>query len=360
MHATGLRVAVVGGGINGIMAAWAAAQAGHAVTLFERGQLMGETSSASTKLLHGGLRYLEHGHFGLVREALRERSWWIRFAPDLAHPLGLILPIYADSRRSRAKIKLGLLAYDALAGRLRLGRHRWLVASELAGLAPSLKTQGLRGGYVFFDGQMDDHALGLRAAEAARAQGVEVVEQVSIEAVDTSGRLWVEGEWQAYDRLVNVAGPWAEQLLCRSGVKSDTTLQLVRGSHIFLADEIKHAFLVEVPGEGRICFVLPYKGKTLVGTTEVEHDLTADRRPECSEAEAHYLLNVYNRYFGTRKQLDDIEGSFAGVRPLVRSRSSASDTSREYRIERQGKLITVWGGKWTTSRALAAKLVQQL
>jgi len=168
-----MTVGVVGGGINGVMSAWALARRGCQVTLFERGELMGETSSSSTKLLHGGIRYLETGQFALVREALRERRWWLDRAPHLAHPLRMLIPVYTRSRRGRWKVRCGLALYDLLAGVARLGPTSWLDPGEVRTKLPSLNPRGLRGAYAFFDAQMDDRALGLWAAQQAAQAGVE-------------------------------------------------------------------------------------------------------------------------------------------------------------------------------------------
>lgn len=345
-----MNVAVVGGGINGIMSAWALARRGHVVTLFERDGVMEATSAHSTKLLHGGLRYLEHGQIRLVREALRERAWWLEQAPDLAHPLELVLPVYWGSRRSRWKIGAGLTLYDLLAGKRNLANHRWHGREELLAMAPELKPDGLRGGFTFFDGQMDDRLLGLWAAEQARAAGVVFCEGVAVTRVTRAGELEAEGKTCQFDRVVNAAGPWAGQLLEQSGIATRHRLDLVRGSHLLLRSCVSRGFLLEAPGEERICFVLPYRGQSLVGTTEVRQTLAEPIL--CSEAERDSLLKVYNSALHPAIGVEDIAQTFAGVRPLIRSNANASRASREYAIERQGRLVNVFGGKWTTARAL--------
>lgn len=195
------RVAVIGGGINGIMTAWALQYAGCTVELFERGRLMSATSSASTKLLHGGLRYLENGEFRLVREALHERTWWIAQAPHLAHPLQLILPVYGWSRRSRYTMGLGLGLYGLLAGGHALGPSRWHSCEALLHLQPDLCADDLRGGFSFYDGQMDDHALGLWAAEQAIAAGVHVRENTPIDRITSDGGVMTPSGRQAFDQV---------------------------------------------------------------------------------------------------------------------------------------------------------------
>ncbi|WP_303905153.1 glycerol-3-phosphate dehydrogenase/oxidase [Thiohalomonas denitrificans] len=347
------RVAVIGGGINGVMTAWELAKKGHAVQLFEKGTLMSATSSASTKLLHGGLRYLEHGRFSLVREALAERAWWIEQAPHLARPLPILLPIYRKSSRSALKMKIGLTIYDGLAGKACLGRHKKLTPSELLALLPELKPEGLVGGYRFFDGQMDDRALGLWAAERASEAGVSIREKTAVERVTRSGQVSASGDWERYDLVYNVTGPWAEQLLTRSGIESSVRLRLVRGSHLVFDFPIAHGAILEVPGQRRVAFILPYQGHTLVGTTEVAQRL--DEPVECSAEETSYLIGFCRRYLHRNIGKENIKTHFAGLRPLVQAARDAGSTSRESAFEQSDRVITVFGGKWTASRALASR-----
>lgn len=355
---TSLRIAVIGGGINGVMSAWSLAQAGHAVELFERGRLMSQTSATSTKLLHGGLRYLENLEFRLVREGLRERAWWIQQAPHLAHPLEIILPVYTWSRRPAWMVRIGLGMYDWLAGERSLGRHRWHDRDALLRLQPDLNPEGLRGGFTFWDGQMDDRALGLWAAERAREAGVQVHEDAAVEHVSTDGGLWLGGSRHAYDRVVNVAGPWACELLRASGVSCDHTLDLVRGSHLVIDRPCPAGVLGEIRDERRIAFALPWQGRTLVGTTEVRQGL--EQAAACSDVERDYILAFHNRLMRTPAGVGDIISSFAGLRPLLRSAADPSRATREYAIESRDRLVTVLGGKWTTARALGEQVAARV
>jgi glycerol-3-phosphate dehydrogenase len=345
-----MRIAVIGGGINGVMSAWSLAKAGHTVELFERGKLMAATSSASTKLLHGGLRYLENMEFRLVREGLRERAWWIQQAPHLAHPLEIILPVYTWSRRPPWMVRIGLGMYGMLAGDRSLGPHRWHDREALLRLQPDLNPEHLRGGFTFWDGQMDDHALGLWAAEQAQAAGVQMHEDAPVERIASDGGVWLAGARSAYDRVVNVAGPWACALLQASGIPCAHTLDLVRGSHLILDRPCPAGVLGEIRDERRIAFALPWQGRTLVGTTEVRQGL--DEVPVCTDAERDYILAFHNRLMRTPAGVRDIVSTFAGMRPLLRSAADPSRATREYVIEVQGRVISVLGGKWTTARAL--------
>lgn len=360
--------AVIGGGINGIMTAWALAEGGINTTLYEATTLMSCTSRASTKLLHGGLRYLENGEFRLVYESLHERQWWLKNAPHLAHPIEIFLPVYRGASRSRLVLRVGLLLYDLLSGRANLGRARWhsKAAAALRFGGQELRTEGLSGAFSFYDAQMDDYALGIWAAEQARAAGVTIKEHCRVNMVNEDGALaFTEGnmtdQQATYDRIVNCAGPWAGELLKSSSIASDQEIDWVRGSHIVIDRPMAAGIMMQVPNERRIVFALPYQGRTLIGTTEVRQAVSDDIQTStiaCSPEEERYLLDVYNFYFDSKIGPEDVAERFAGVRPLLHSTGNATKASREYDLERRGRLITVFGGKWTTARVLGKKAAQ--
>jgi len=350
-------IGIVGGGINGLCCAWELVKQGHQVQLYERDRLMNATSRASSKLLHGGLRYLENREFRLVCEALRERDAWIRRVPELAKPLRLVMPIYRGSRRPSWMISAALFIYDRLAGKSILPKARRLSAGKILRRDPDLDSQGLVGGLEFSDGRMDDYALGLWVAEQARSLGAIVAENSEVETIDGDGCITTAyGETRRYDRVLNIAGPWAHRLLDKSGIRIPYRLDLVRGSHLVLAKPCSQAYLLEVPNERRIFFVLLWKGGTLLGTTEVRQ--TLDEPIVCSQEEQTYLTSAYRHYFTNGNP--EILESFAGLRPLIYGAQDPSKATREYAIHRTGKLVTVLGGKWTTAMALARKVSQTI
>lgn len=353
-----LDIAVIGGGINGLCTARELAADGHRVLLHERGALLGETSSNSSKLLHGGLRYLESGEFRLVREALAERAWWLGQCPQHAHPLRFALPVYRDRSRSPFVIGAGILLYGLLAGRRHIGRSSWVGAREFARQNPELRAEGLRGGFYYHDGQMDDRALGLWVAARAREDGVQILEHTEVRRVDTAGSVETAAGERRFDLVVNVAGPWSQALLERSGIEPAFGIDWVRGSHLFFDTPLRQACLLQVPGEKRIFFVLPYGGRTLVGTTEVPQSPAAPIRPD--EAEIDYLLAAYNHYYREQRRRTDVVETYAGIRPLLHFSGDPASASREYAIHRDERLVSVFGGKWTTARALGRRVAGQV
>lgn len=356
------RIAVIGGGINGCGISWELARRGYAVVLFDKGAFGGATSSATTKMIHGGLRYLENLDFGLVREALRERAFLLHAVPDLVRPIEIVLPHYKKSSRSRLVLRAGLTLYDALAGRDNIAPHRELSAAELLSALP-LRPEGLVCGYSFFDAQVDDHALVRRVVECAVRDGVDAREWTPVTSVGREDRRWrvaTDSTTESFDLVVNAVGPWMNRFLDQNEIPSDFALTLVRGSHIVLdRAAASRGALFEVPHEKRIVFVLPWKGRTLVGTTEVVHEGTPDE-VEASAEEVEYLLAAFNRFFRLPASGAEIVETFSGVRPLLASRKDPTAITREYRIEVIEGGINVFGGKLTTFMSLARKVARRV
>jgi glycerol-3-phosphate dehydrogenase len=358
-----MRIAVIGGGINGAGIAWELARRDYEVVLFEKGEAGRQTSSATTKMIHGGLRYLEHFHVGLVREALHERGWLLRNLPQLVTPIEMLLPIYDDSPRRRVTIAFGLTLYDLLAGRNNVGQHRTLSASELAEQAPLVR-DGLRGGFRFYDAQVDDYALVRLVLASATAEGAQVREQTAVTSLVRDDGRWLVGtshrDTTRFDMVINAAGPWMNELLAANGIVSRYQLSLVRGSHLILDHAVgTKGLLLQSTADRRVFFVLPWKGTTLVGTTEVVQREPADR-VQASDEEIDYLINRFNRYIVDPMTRADVAETFSGVRPLVGRATNPSSIGREYRLERHGNVINVFGGKMTTFMALARRVAMRV
>jgi glycerol-3-phosphate dehydrogenase len=350
-----MKIAIIGGGINGVMTAWELCKCKHEVTLFEKHTLMSQTSSSSSKLLHGGLRYLENFEFRLVKEALRERQWWIQKAPNLAKPLKIFIPVFKQSRRPAWLFKIGLFLYDFLAGSKNLGKHKSYSRMEMINNCPDLKTNNLLSGFSYYDGQMDDYQLGLWAINQVKEyKNLTIYENTSIDQINIDGEIVYQGYKEKFDKVINIAGPWADKLLKDNDIVSDYELDLVRGSHIIIDKKLNHGYFLEVPNERRIFFVLPYKNQTLVGTTEVRQSITDDIEP--TQTEINYLINTYNYYFVSQITEQCIVDSFTGLRPLVKSAQDPNKATREYVIQVNKNLISIFGGKWTTARQLSKKV----
>ena len=373
-------VLVVGGGINGAGIARDLAGRGWRVLLCEQDDLASHTSSASTKLIHGGLRYLEYREFGLVRKALRERERLLRQAPHIMWPMRFVLP-HDPATRPAWLIRLGLWLYDHLAWRAFLpGSHGVQLAGHVLG--QPLQPQWARG-FVYSDGWVDDARLVLACAQDAQENGARIWTRTRCDRVESHQGQWcatlserapmsghVERTLRVRARaMVNAAGPWAEQVLRQTmGVApspADASLRLVKGSHIVVPRLFQHDHAYIFQGtDGRIIFAIPYEDHfTLIGTTDVEFK----DDPASVSADAHevaYLCRQLSRYLREPLLPEQVVWTYSGVRPLLDdAHGAASAVTRDYRLEpRQDPApwLTVWGGKITTFRVLAEQAGNQL
>jgi glycerol-3-phosphate dehydrogenase len=358
------RVGIIGGGINGLFISWQLSLQGFNVELFESGELLQQTSSASSKLLHGGIRYLEQGHFGLVRESLRDRAWWLSNASEFCHPVNIYMPGFRDSPRSLIKLYVGAVLYRLIAGKHSLGVNSWIGSDKTRKLFPDLNPTNLLGSVSFYDAQMNEEKLGAWVLGEAKKAGVKIhkntkVDRFTVDAEIVTSRFGA----RKFDFIVNAAGPWAASLNRSNDIDTNYYLRLIRGSHLLLNREVSGAFLFQESKGGRVVFVLPYLGKTLVGTTEVPQCIDADIK--CSDEEKSYLLGVFNKNFSQSVGEQDIELEFSGLRPIVASKFEREEgyfsfASREARLETTGKLLTVYGGKWTSVPSLSRKVVKKI
>jgi glycerol-3-phosphate dehydrogenase len=362
-------VVVVGGGINGAGLARDLAGRGWRVLLAEAQDLAQHTSSSSTKLIHGGLRYLETWDFGLVAKALQEREVLLRSAPHIIRPLRFVLP-HAPHLRPAWMIRIGLFLYDHLARRELLpGSHGIRLTGSVYGAA--LQPQFTRG-FVYSDGWVDDARCVVLNALDARERGAEVLTRCAVVEAKRGAGGWqvalADGRRVVGRALVNAAGPWAESFLRGQGLPA-RGLRLVKGSHIVVRQRFAHdhAYIFQNP-DGRIIFAIPYEGRfTLIGTTDVElpDDMPPPDRAEISAAEVDYLCEQASRYLAEPVRPADVLWSYAGVRPLLDEGGSASSVTRDYLLEADAgdggaPLLNVWGGKLTTYRKLAEDGASQL
>ena len=365
-------LAIVGGGINGCGIARDAAGRGLKVFLCEQGDLAGATSSASTKLIHGGLRYLEYYEFRLVREALQERERLLTAAPHIIWPLRFVLP-HHKGLRPRWLIRLGLFLYDHLGGRRILPPTRVLnLARDPAGepLRPAF-----RRGFEYSDCWVEDSRLVVLNAVDAAARGATVVTRTRCLGARREAGLWQleldsDGARSlvAAHALVNAAGPWVSEMLARvTGANAPARVRLVKGSHIIVRRLFRHerAYIFQ-NADGRIVFAIPYEQDfTLIGTTDVDYQGDPGQ-PAISPEETRYLCDAANEYFRQAIGPEDVVHSYAGVRPLYDDGAKeAKAATRDYVLELeapagQAPLLSVFGGKITTFRRLAEAALARL
>jgi glycerol-3-phosphate dehydrogenase len=358
---------VLGGGITGAGVALDATLRGLRVALIDKGDFASGTSSVSSKLVHGGLRYLEHGNIRLVYEALHERGLLLHNAPHLVHPLRFVLPFYRGARVPPWKWRLGLTLYDLLAGAGNIRRSRPLPVRRLRREFPELRGDGLRGGAAYFDAQMDDARLCLDVLRTAARHGARLANYVEALAFEQGGVCVLDraggGELRIRARQVlNATGPWVDAVRRLAGDEGEPCLRPTKGVHLVLAGRgLASAILLLHPADGRVFFVIPWLGKMLVGTTDTLDAGDADAlavRPE----DVEYLRAGYNHYFRPGLDDGDVLGTFAGLRPLIRSRTDEpSSISREFQVFRSpGGLLTVAGGKYTTYRRMAEVITEEV
>jgi glycerol-3-phosphate dehydrogenase len=388
-------VVVIGGGITGAGVALDAAARGYSVALVEKADFASGTSSRSSKLVHGGLRYLQQFDLGLVREALLERQLMVKLAPHLVTPLKMVVPAFEGARPDRL-VGIGLNMYDVMAtprlrGRRRdrrgtpesngeadwsPARHRLIEGDEVAELLPALASREPTGGYLFYDCQTDDARLVLTVlAEAERfgaicANRLEVTSLihdhdsaagVQVRDAETGVELEVRAE-----NVISATGVWADRISPEElhAEAEAPTIRPSRGTHITISPEQLplSAGAIVPAGEGRSIFALPWLGRSLIGTTDNDYEGDIDHvRPSLDDVD--YLLRAINEFFGTTLAYGDVTGAYAGVRPLISSgdRGKSVDISRRAELyESSSGLITITGGKLTTWRRMAKLAVDRL
>lgn len=381
LESTRFDVILVGAGINGAGMARDAAMRGLRVLLLDKGDIAGGTTSWSTRLIHGGLRYLEHAEVGLVRESLRERERLLRNAPHLVQPLPLLLPIYRGGQRGPWLIRAGMVLYDVLSFDKSLDRHHMLDRAETLRRAPGLDGDGLRGGALYYDAQVTfPERLAVENVISARDHGATVLTYARVERVVTEGAVMrgvdvtdlLSGDTlRAQGRVVvNVAGPWVDEVL--DGAPPEAARQRLvggtKGSHIIVEPfpgAPRDALYYEAKSDGRAIFVVPWNGRFLIGTTDIRYDGDLDEIV-ADEGEIEYLLRETNRLMppaGLTRA--DVLFSYSGVRPLPHTPAgSVGAITRRHVIHNHAPaargLLSIIGGKLTTYRNLSAEAIDEV
>jgi len=364
-------VLVIGGGASGLGAAVEAASRGYRTLLVERFDFAKGTSSRSTKLVHGGVRYLEQLNITLVVDALRERGHMLRNAPHLCHDLSFVVPAY--SYLSLPYYGFGLKVYELLSGKLSLGRSEFLSRKDTLGRLPGLIADGLRGGVLYHDGQFDDARYAISLLRTFQDLGGTAINYVEATGLLRHGDKVIG--IQARDRedgavfdlqakvLINACGVCTEDILAMDGAARGSLLAMSQGTHFVLPHSFlagNTALMIPKTADGRVLFAIPWHGATIVGTTDesVDH---ASTEPRAHLSEKKFLLDHITRYFGRTPDATEILSVWSGLRPLVRKGDGkTSQLSRDHTIRvSQSGLVTVTGGKWTTYRRMGQDTIDR-
>lgn len=381
-------VLIIGGGITGAAAARDAASRGFRTALVEARDFGEGTSSRSSRLIHGGLRYLEQFEFDLVFEASRERRTLLRIAPHMVRPLEFLFPLYREGRVGRLTMTAGMWLYDALSLFRNIERHQMLSEADVLWREPALSPAGLLGGARYFDAQVDDARLVLATVRSAVESGAAAANRLAAEVMIEEGRARGvrvrdtapedadrkarasgtrrDAEWEIRASVVvNATGPWTDETVRRSGISRAPLLRPTRGTHIHVRrDRIGHqrALIFESALDRRIMFVLPWDDLTLIGTTDEDYEGPCeDVRP--TGPDVRYLLDSTNQLFpAARLSPEDVISAWAGLRPLVAGEAGEDEdeVSREHVIlEELPGLLTIAGGKLTSHRAMAEEIIDR-
>jgi len=366
-------VIVIGGGASGIGAAVEAQLRGYSTLLLEKYDFTKGTSSKSTKLIHGGVRYMVQGDLKMVREALRERGYLVRNAPYLVHDQPFIIPNYRWWEG--AFYTLGLKFYDLLAGRYSLGRSVHMSKRKVLEKLPGVSAKGLRGGVLYHDGQFDDSRLavdllhlyfneGGLALNYAEVMGLEKNEE-RISGVVFTDRVDQKNYSVQADIVLNATGVWADEVMKMDRPGHRHMIRPSQGIHLVLDKSFMpgdHALMIPKTSDGRVLFAVPWHDRLVVGTTDTPVN-TADPEPEALEQEIAFILETASAYLERKVEPSDVLSVFAGLRPLAAPKDENSKTkeiSRNHKIVvSPGKLITVIGGKWTTYRKMGEDMIDR-
>ena len=357
---------IIGGGINGAGIARDASGRGLKVYLAEKGKVGSATSSWSSKLIHGGLRYLENYEFKLVAESLREREVITQIAPAITKPLPFVIP-HTKKLRSKLLIRLGLFLYDNLGGKTKIPKSSKIIfAKQYQNILQSKFTEGFR----YYDVQVDDKKLVEMNIDDAKKMGAIIAEDTKVINANRIDNYWEitlnNNEKIKSKILINAAGPWINEIVNNVlKINAKKSIRLVRGSHIITKKLYEEEVAFTLQNEdNRIVFVIPYKGEySLIGTTEVDVD-TPDN-PSISNEEKIYLINTINNHFIKQISQEDIVETYSGIRPLIEDFKEATKVTRDYIFDlnednSQAPLLNIYGGKLTTYRKLAENVLLAL
>ena len=379
-------ICIIGAGATGAGIALDATLRGLKVVLIDKSDFAGQTSSKSTKLIHGGVRYLEQAvkkldweQYKMVRKSLRERETLLKNAPHLSSPLALLTPCF--NLFEGIYYTIGMKMYEWISGSANMPKSAWLSKKETLARIPELKSKRLSSGVLYYDGQMDDARYCLALVQSAEANGVVVLnytEALKFSKNEDNGRLKAlnikdlitDNEFTINAKVfVNATGPFADSIRQMASSKLKTRIKVSRGAHVVLPREVMKgdtAILVPKTDDGRVIFMIPWQDQVLIGTTDEADELSEN--PQLEAYEKTYLLEYVNRYFEKTVTPDQIKSGFAGLRPLLQAQLQSamnSDTKslvrdHEVEIDRRTKLVSIMGGKWTTYRLMAKDTLDEI
>lgn len=366
-------IVIIGGGATGLGVALDASSRGYKTLLLERYDFANGTSSRSTKLAHGGVRYLAQGNLSLVKEALKERGLMLQNAPHLVHLLPFVIPSYRWWEKFYYGI--GLKIYDWMAKHFRIGKTKIITTKKLKTLFKNLNFKGLNGGIIYYDGQFDDARLAIQIAQTGVAQGATLLNYFEVSDLlktngKVSGLVGKDTETNEIFKInskvvINATGVFVDQILSLDHKNSKPIIKVSQGIHIILKREFlqsEEALMIPKTSDGRVLFAVPWKDHLLVGTTDTPLDAPSVH-PKALEEEIQFVLKTLQSYLIKKPTMDDVLSVFAGLRPLVLPQDKGKGTkeiSRDHKlIVDQSNLITITGGKWTTYRKMAEDTVDE-
>ena len=343
------RIGIVGGGITGLISAYFLSLEGYKVDLYEKKTLLSETSSKTTKLIHGGIRYLENLQFHEVKNGINDRKWWLENFPDETKLQEIIVLSKRRFSSEILKFFVGIKIYETFAGRSNIKTGRLYKQEDL--LSFGIKND-IAAGISFFDGLMQE-SVGEEIIKRCRSNGVNFYENHEINSIRSEGFI----EERQYEKIIIATGPWISSFLKQNKIDTNKTIDYIKGSHLIIKRRIKIGLMFRDQEKQRYIFALPYKGNLLLGTTEQRVSTPEDK--QVLDSEVNYLLESINIYIDKPISKDEIIESYAGVRPLIKSKAKDfHSSSRDFYIQKDHNLLSLFGGKWTTAPSIARNIVR--
>ena len=343
------KIGIVGGGITGLISAYFLSQEGYKVDLYEKKTLLSETSSKTTKLIHGGIRYLENLQFHEVKNGINDRKWWLENFPDETKLQEIIILSKKKLSPEIFKFFFGIKIYETFAGRSNIKTGRLYKHDDLLSL--DIKNN-IAAGISFYDGLMQE-SVGQEIIKRCKSNGVNFFENNEIKTIRSEGRI---GEKQ-YKKIIIATGPWVSSFLEQNKIDTNKTIDYIKGSHLIINRKIKKGFMFKDQKKHRYIFALPYQGNLLLGTTEQRVSSPEDNH--VLDSEVNYLLESINIYIDRPINKDEIIESYSGVRPLIKSKAQDfHSSSRDFYIQKDHNLLSLFGGKWTTAPSIARNIVK--